>query len=163
MKAFKRILIVLLVIFLILQFFRPVKNLSGGTTYDISKNYAVPADVHAILVKACNDCHSNKTRYPWYAEVQPVAWWMDDHIKEAKRKINFNDFTSYRIARQFKKLEDCMDEVKDGGMPLSSYTIIHKDAMLSDAEKVTFTNWCNTLRNSIRAKYPADSLLMKKK
>lgn len=163
MKIFKRILIVLLVIFLIIQFFRPVKNISGDTTHDISKNYAVPADVHAILVKACNDCHSNKTRYPWYSEVQPVAWWVDDDIKEAKRKINFNEFTSYRIARQFKKLEDCMDEVKDGGMPLSSYTIIHKDAMLTDAEKSIFTNWCNTVRDSIRAKYPADSLIMKKK
>ena len=163
MKIFKRILIVLLVIFLIIQVFRPVKNLSGDTTHDISKNYAVPANVQTILVKACYDCHSNKTRYPWYAEVQPVAWWMDDHIKEAKRKINFNAFTSYSIARQFKKLEDCMDEVKDGGMPLSSYTFIHRNSILTDAEKSTFTNWCHAVRDSIRAKYPADSLLMKKK
>lgn len=163
MKIFKRILIVLLVIFLIIQVFRPVKNLSGDTTHDISKNYAVPANVQTILVKACYDCHSNKTRYPWYAEVQPAAWWMDDHIKEAKRKINFNEFTTYRIARQFKKMEDCMDEVKDGGMPLSSYTIIHKDAILSDTEKSIFIHWCNTVRDSIRAKYPADSLVMKRK
>ena len=163
MKIFKRVLLVLLVICIIIQFFRPVKNLSGDTTHDISKNYLVPADVHAILIKACYDCHSNKTRYPWYAEAQPIAWWMADHIQEAKRKINFNEFSSYRIARQFKKLEDCMDEVKDGSMPLPSYTLIHRNAILTDAEKSTFTNWCNSVRDSIRARYPADSLIIKKK
>ena len=163
MKIFKRVLLVLLVICIIIQFFRPVKNLSGDTTHDISKNYVVSADVHAILIKACYDCHSNKTRYPWYAEAQPIAWWMADHIQEAKRKINFNEFSSYRIAKQFKKLEDCMDEVKDGSMPLPSYTLIHQNAILTDAEKSTFTNWCNSVRDSIRARYPADSLIIKKK
>jgi hypothetical protein len=123
----------------------------------------VPEDVKAILVKACNDCHSNKTRYPWYAEVQPVSWWLSDHVKDGKQRMNFNEFSSYRIAKQYEKMKDCINEVKDGGMPLPSYTWIHKDAILTDAEKQTFLAWCNTIRESMKAKYPADSLVIKKK
>ena len=153
---------VLLVIFIIAQVFRPSKNLSGNKDHSIGKTYAVPADVEAILTKACYDCHSNTTRYPWYSYIQPVAWWLGDHIKDGKRHLNFDEFSSYRVNEQFKKLEECIKEVKEGGMPLSSYTIIHTDAKLTDAEKATFLNWCAAIRDTIRTKYPADSLILKK-
>jgi hypothetical protein len=77
--------------------------------------------------------------------------------------MNFNEFDGYRIAKQYKKLEECIKEVKEGDMPLSSYTIIHKDAILTDAEKQTLFNWCEVIRDSIKARYPADSLVIKKK
>ncbi len=163
MKTIKKILIGLLVIFVVAQAFRPAKNNSGVKTKDISVSYVVPEDVKAILAKACNDCHSNNTRYPWYAEIQPAAWWLSDHIKDGKRKMNFNEFDGYRIARQYKKLEECIEQVKEGEMPLSSYTVIHKDAILTDAEKQTLFNWCEVIRDSIKARYPADSLVIKKK
>jgi len=163
MRTFKRILLVLLVIFIIAQAFRTGKNTSNDTTKDISKTYVVPQNVKAILAKACNDCHSNSTRYPWYAEIQPVSWWLGNHIKDGKRKLNFNEFDGYPIARQYEKLEDCIKEVKDGGMPLPSYTLIHKDAVLTDVEKKTFLDWCGILRENIKANNPADSLVIKKK
>jgi hypothetical protein len=162
MRIFKSILLVLLVIFLAIQVFRPAKNLSGATTNDISTLYTVPEDVKVILAKACNDCHSNKTKYPWYSEIQPVSWWLSNHVKDGRRHMNFNEFATYRVAKQYKKLEECIDEVKDGAMPLSSYTILHKDAVLTDAEKQTFFAWVNSVRDSIKAKYPPDSLLIKK-
>ena len=103
MKIVKRILLILLVIFIVLQAFRPAKNISNDTTKDISKSYIVPEDVKQILAKACNDCHSNHTRYPWYAEVQPIGWWLANHVKDGKKELNFNEFDKYRIARQYKK------------------------------------------------------------
>ena len=163
MKIFTKILIGLLIILIVMQAFRPAKNTSNDTSKDISKSYVVPENVKIILAKACNDCHSNSTRYPWYAEVQPVSWWLNDHIKEGKQKFNLNEFDGYRIARQYKKLEECMDEVKKGDMPLSSYTLIHRDAILTDAEKQILMNWCEVVRDSIKARYPADSLVIKKK
>ena len=163
MKIVKKILIGLLIVLIVMQAFRPAKNLSNNTTNDISKTYTVPDDVKTILAKACYDCHSNNTRYPWYSSVQPFAWWHGDHIKEGKRKMNFNEFNGYRIAKQYKKLEECIKEVKEGEMPLPSYTWMHKDAILTDAEKQIFFNWCQTLRDSIKARYPADSLVIKKK
>ena len=163
MNAFKKIGIGLLIVLLVMQAFRPAKNTSNDTTKDISKSYVVPENVKAILAKACNDCHSNSTRYPWYAEVQPVSWWLNNHINDGKKHFNLNEFDGYRIARQYKKLEECMEQVKEGEMPLSSYTIIHKDAILTPAEKETLMNWCEIVRDSIKARYPADSLVIKKK
>ena len=163
MKIFKKILIGLLIVFVVMQAYRPAKNLSNDTTNDISKSYKVPDDVKTILAKACYDCHSNNTRYPWYTEIQPVGWWLNDHIKEGKKELNFNAFSSYRIARQYRKMEECIDEVKEGKMPLPSYLQIHKVSILTDTEKQTFLNWCHTVRDSMRARYPADSLFMKKK
>lgn len=163
MKIFKKVLIGLLIVFIVMQAFRPAKNTSNDTSKDISKSYTVPDEVKTILAKACYDCHSNNTRYPWYSEVQPFAWWHGDHIKEGKRKMNFNEFDGYRIARQYKKMEECIKEVKEGEMSLPSYTWIHKDAILTDAEKQTLFNWCETVRDNIKARYPADSLVIKKK
>jgi len=163
MKILKNIGVLLLVILLVMQAFRPEKNLSANIDNDISQSYPVPDEVKTILAKACNDCHSNKTEYPWYANIQPVTWWLNDHIIDGKRHMNFNEFNKYRIAKQYKKLEECIEEVKDGAMPLPSYTIIHKNAILSDAEKLTLSNWCSSIRDSIKAKYPADSLVLPKR
>lgn len=163
MKIVKNFLIGLFLVLIVLQAFRPVKNTSADTTNDISRSYPVPEEVKTILTKACFDCHSNNTVYPWYAEIQPVAWWLDHHIKEGKREINFNEFAAYRIGRQYKKLEECLKQIKEDEMPLESYTIIHKKAILSDTEKQSLSTWFTSLRDSIKAKYPADSLILKKK
>lgn len=163
MKLFKKILLALLIIFVVMQAFRPTKNLSANTENDISVSYPVPDEVKTILAKACNDCHSNKTEYPWYANIQPAAFWLNDHVVDGKRHLNFNEFNKYRIAKQYKKLEECIDEVKEGEMPLESYTIIHKNAILTEPEKITLTNWCLSVRDSIKAKYPADSLVLPKR
>jgi hypothetical protein len=163
MKIVKRILLGLLIIFIVMQAFRPAKNISNDTTRDISKSYIVPENVQQILTKACNDCHSNHTRYPWYAEIQPVSWWLADHVKDGKKELNFNEFDKYRIARQYKKLEECVEQIKEGKMPLPSYTIIHKDAILTEAEKQILYNWCEILRDSIKVTYPADSLVIKRR
>ncbi len=163
MKIFKKILVGLLIVFVVMQAFRPAKNRSNDTSRDISFSYPVPEEVKVILTKACNDCHTNNTRYPWYAEIQPVSWWLGDHVKEGKKHFNLNEFSGYRIARQYKKLEECIEQVKEGEMPLPSYTWLHKDAVLTDAEKQTLMAWCDIVRDSIKAKYPADSLVIKRK
>ena len=89
-KFFKRSFQILLLAFIIIQFFRPAKNRSDViSANDITKKYAVPADVLNILQTSCYDCHSNNTKYPWYSYIQPVAWWLDSHIKNGKRGLNF--------------------------------------------------------------------------
>ncbi len=162
-KIFKRTFQILLLAFIVIQFIRPAKNKSEGiSNNDISKIYAVPADVQSILKTSCYDCHSNNTVYPWYAEIQPAAWWLADHIKEGKRELNFSEFASYRIGRQYRKLEEVNKEVKENEMPLESYLWIHKNAKLSDEQKLTLANWVTAVRDTIKANYPADSLVRKK-
>ncbi len=154
---------VLVVAIVAIQFFHPERNQNTLTTQtDISHLYPVPDDVSVILDKACNDCHSNNTIYPWYANVQPVAWWLNDHIKEGKGELNFNEFAAYPPAKQYRKLEEVKKEIDEGEMPISPYTFIHTDARLTETEKHTLTNWTEGIRAQLRAKYPPDSLVSKK-
>jgi hypothetical protein len=159
----KKILLGLLVVFIVLQAFRPAKNNTGDKSKDISLSYPVSDSVTALFNKACNDCHSNNTEYPWYAEVQPLGWWLNDHVIDGKKHFNLNEFSSYRIAKQYHKLEECIEQLKEGEMPLESYTVIHKEARLSEAERETLVAWFESIRDSMKLKYPADSLVIKRK
>lgn len=162
-KIFKRLFFVLLLAFIVIQFFRPAKNKAEGMSKnDITTLYAVPEDVQSVLKTSCYDCHSNNTVYPWYAEVQPVAWWLNDHVQDGKKDLNFSEFASYRPRRQYRKLEEINELIKENEMPLNSYLWIHKDAKLSDQQKLTLANWVNAVRDTLKAHYPIDSLERKK-
>ena len=161
-KVVKRILVILLALFILIQFFRPKKNLSAGISKnDISTQYPVPDSVQAILKVACNDCHSNNTRYPWYAEIQPTAWWLNNHINDGKKDLNFSEFTSYRLRKQYTKFDQINKLVKGNEMPLPSYTWIHKDARLTIKQKLAIATWTTSIRDSMKAHYPLDSLVKK--
>lgn len=160
----KKIVYLLVIVLIIIQFFRPAKNINtsaSATENDITKLYTVPENVQSILKTSCYDCHSNNTAYPWYNNIQPVAWWLKNHVDEGKREINFNEFASYNIRRQYKKLDEVIEQVKENEMPLSSYTLIHTNAKLSEEQKLLVTNWAEGIRKEIASKYPADSLIKK--
>jgi cytochrome c551/c552 len=159
----RRILLIIIIILIAIQFIRPAKNQSNDVlTSDISHVYTVPQNVSVILKKACNDCHTNNTVYPWYAQIQPVGWWLNHHIEEGKDELNFNEFGAYAVPRQYHKLEEVVEQVKEGEMPIWSYTLIHTNAKLTDDEKQTLINWAQGIRNTMKAKYPADSLVIKR-
>jgi len=159
----KKILLVLLVILIVIQFIKPQKNIQpGAQPADISTLYPVPANVDSLLIIACKDCHSNNTRYPWYNNFQPIAWYLANHVKDGKRSFNLNEFATYPVARQYDKIEEIKKQIDSGDMPLSSYTIIHRDAILTDAEKNTIITWSENIRKEMEAKYPKDSLIRKR-
>lgn len=159
----KKILLVILAILVVIQFFRPKKNQSDNRSQNIAGLYPVPVDVNRILTNSCADCHSNKTVYPWYAEIEPVGWWLNNHIVSGKRHFNLDSFTGLRVAFQKKKMEDCLEQLKDDDMPLGSYTLIHRYARLSEADKAKLTDWCQGIIDQIKSKYPADSLVLPKR
>lgn len=161
----KRIWIALIIVFIIIQFARPEKNLSDDRTHDVSKTYQVPANVEQVLKGACYDCHSNKTVYPWYAEVQPVGWWLNDHVEEAKSELNFSSFTSRKVAVQNHKFEEVIETVKEKEMPLPSYTWLgmHPEGNLSDAERQILIDWAQAQMDTLKAQYPADSLVLRRR
>ena len=152
----RTILIALAFVLVAIQFFRPEKNQAAGPfPNDIATKYAVPAQVHAVLKRSCFDCHSNNTDYPWYNNIQPVAWFLDHHVQEAKGELNFNEFTSYSPKKARHKLEEVGKSVTEGWMPLDSYLWIHRDAKLSPAEVKLVADWANGLQSEIPA--PADT------
>jgi hypothetical protein len=162
MKLLKLGLLVLAGLFVILQFIRPTKNLSKDpSTSSITTDFTVPSDVQGLLQRSCYDCHSNNTVYPWYAEIQPVGWWLSSHITHGKRSLDFDEFGSYRPFRQYRRFGDIIEQVTKDEMPLPSYLIIHRYAKLSPQEKAVLVGWCRAMIDSMKAKYPADSLVRK--
>jgi len=159
----KKILLFLLAALVVIQFFHPKPNKSKGEQPNyIGKVYTVPEDVKSILSKACNDCHSNNTKYPWYCNFQPVDWWTAGHIRNAKKQLNLDEYTNRPLRYQYHKMEEAIEMVKDEKMPLNSYTWIHKGARLTDEEKNKIIGWANAVMDTMEAKYPIDSLIRKK-
>lgn len=156
-------MLVLLAALVVIQFFRPKKNKSDGPQPNyIGNAFAVPADVKSILAKACNDCHSNNTRYPWYSNFQPVLWWLNNHIQDGKKEINFDEYSNRSLRYQYHKMEETIEMVKEGKMPINSYTWTHKDAKLTTEEKTKITGWAQSVMDTLKARYPIDSLIKKK-
>jgi len=158
MKLWKKIVLGLAVVFVILQFVRPEKNVGNSSAHSIAQHFNVPPGVQTILQRSCYNCHSNNTVYPWYAEVQPAGWFLANHIRDGKRGLNFDEYTSYRLMKQYRRFKDIVDQIQSDEMPLPSYLIIHRDAKLSSLQKDELIQWCTAMRDSMKAQFPADSL-----
>jgi hypothetical protein len=148
---FRRFLPACLLLLALLQLWRPARNLGAATgPNEIGvRPPPVPARVQDLLRRACYDCHSNHTNYPWYAEVQPVRWWLDSHINDGKRHLNFSEFGSYPVTRAAKKAATIADEVEQHSMPLKSYTWVHAEARLSAAEIRLLADWADKLHDQL--------------
>lgn len=161
---FKKILLFLLAALVVIQFIHPKKNKSEGPQpHFIGNTYAIPADVKSLLNSACLDCHSNNTRYPWYAMLQPIHWWMEDHVKDGKRSVNYDEYTNRPLRYQYHKLEETIEMVKESKMPIKSYTWTHKDARLTQEERAKITGWAQSVMDTMKARYPIDSLVRPRK
>jgi hypothetical protein len=146
MPYLKKILISLLVILIALQFFRPEKNIAEGISEaDITYAIEVPSDISSILVEKCYDCHSHNTQYPWYFNLQPIAWWMADHIRHGKEELNFSDFKNYSERKANHKLEEISELIRDDEMPLPSFTLVHQSAKLTAEEKSSINAWIKSM------------------
>jgi hypothetical protein len=142
MSKKKKALYIVIGLFGIIQFIRPSKNTGEVyTNNDISHSVDVPANVKNILEKSCNDCHSNNTIYPWYTNIQPLGWWLNHHVNEGVEELNFSEFNTYKLRRKLHKLEEIAEQVKEGEMPLGTYTWIHSEAKLTVAEQQILIDW----------------------
>ena len=146
----KKVIITIVFLFGVMQLIRPAKNIGNG---DLSRSIEVkspmPADVKASLQKACYDCHSNTTKYPWYAEIQPVGWYLTNHVREGKQHLNFDEFLNYDANEMDEKMEEVIESQTEGWMPMDSYTLIHKEALLTVAEKNAIIAYAKAIRSSI--------------
>lgn len=153
MGLFKKILLVILIAFIAIQFIRPARNTNGQVLpTDITKAVTIPDTVLNVFKNSCYDCHSNNTRYPWYANIQPIGWVLASHIKNGKENLNFSEFGTYSERKQANKLKSIKLSIKDGSMPLSSYTTMHTGAKLSIENKNLVNDWATKTKDSIDAK-----------
>jgi len=147
MKITKRILVLALFVLIGMQFYRPEKNIdtTGYIATFISETNP-PEKVKAILINSCYDCHSNNTKYPWYNSIAPVSYWLADHIKDGKKHLNFSDWEKYSARKKDHKLEELIEEVTEGKMPLKEYKWTHEKARLSKEEQEAVIAWAKQTR-----------------
>ena len=146
MKNFKIIVLILLIVFVGIQFFPTKRNQSESVpNTDFMIVNTVPKNIDNLLKTACYDCHSNNTSYPWYNKVQPVAWFLENHIDEGKAELNFNEWDNYSNRRKKSKLKSIVSQIEDNKMPPNSYSFIHKDAVLSNEQKQEIIDWINSM------------------
>ena len=150
MKIVKIIAVVLLVAFVGIQFVPTERNQSDVVPKtDFMLVNSVPDHIKSKLQTSCYDCHSNNTQYPWYNKVQPIAWFLEDHIKEGKAELNFNEWDSLSNRRKKSKLRSIIKQIENDEMPLDSYTLIHREASFSEAEKQELIQCVEGLKDSI--------------
>ena len=133
-----------------IQFVRPDRtNPPIDPARDIVRGASLPADVHAILERSCFDCHSNRTRWPWYSQVAPASWLVVDDVNEGRKHLNFSEWEGYKVGRRVSKLESLMGEVDKGTMPPRNYLLLHSEAALSSAERDLIVRWAEDLSDSL--------------
>ncbi|MDT7831005.1 heme-binding domain-containing protein [Flavobacteriaceae bacterium S356] len=157
MKIIKKILVFLLVVFVIMQFFGPDKNQGELSSLDAFLAEANPPEnVKMILKETCFDCHSNVTRYPWYNRITPVNYWIDGHIDHGKGELNFSKWSSYSLKRKEHKMEEVWEEVAKKKMPLASYTWTHSDANLTQEQIDIVVTWAKKIQADYKTQMKAN-------
>ncbi len=149
-KTLKILGILIFVGFVVLQFFGIDKTTPPIVPSEtLEAAVSVPADISQIMVRSCNDCHTNATIYPWYSNVQPFGWFLKNHIEEGRQKLNFSIFNIYTAQKKAKRLDDVCDQVESKEMPLPSYLWIHRDAVLTDSDAKALCDWAKQEQGKI--------------
>lgn len=136
MKLLPKVLLGVGVVFVLIQLVRP-----SMTNPPVTGDVGAPPEVAAVLKKACYDCHSNETVWPWYSQVAPVSWLVAHDVNDGRKHLNFSEWQGYEEGRKLKKLKEIDEEVGEGEMPMAIYLPAHPEAKLTDAEKKLLTDW----------------------
>ena len=138
----KTILTILLVVFIIMQFFRIDKtNPPVNKELDFVEITQPPKEIAAMIKDACYDCHSHEVEYPWYTNVAPVSWWVKGHIDNGISEVNFSEWGNYPKDKAKHKLEESYEKVEKKEMPLTPYLIAHSEARLTEEQRAQLVDF----------------------
>ena len=141
-KVVKALLLIVAALLVVVQFVRPARTNPGVVAgQSLEEMSPPPAEVVRVLERSCMDCHSNRTRWPWYSNVSPVSWFVVDHVEEGRQELNFSRWGSYSASRREGYLKAICESASEGWMPLSSYTLVHRGAVLKPADRKTLCDW----------------------
>jgi len=131
-----------------IQFVRPARtNPATIPERTLAARVPVGSEAAAVLDRACRDCHSNDTRWPWYSHVAPVSWFVIDHVNHGRRHLNYSDWAQYPRDDAERLLKNVCAFAKKDTMPLPSYLRVHREARLTDADVAALCDWTEvTLR-----------------
>jgi dsDNA-binding SOS-regulon protein len=142
MRLFFKIFVSLVIVaFVVIQFFQPEKNIGEVTQNHIFRQEKLPENVQLTIQNACLDCHSNNTRYPFYDRIAPASWMVSKHVTEGKKELNFSEWGEMDAYDKIKALEDIRQELEQNTMPLKAYVVMHREAKLSEEQKTALFSW----------------------
>ena len=144
----KKIGLAILVIFILIQFIRPERNDSGDWTNDYTTVLNVPDEVIEIIKTSCGDCHTNRTKYPWYSQIAPVSWYLANHVNYGKRNLNFSEWTNYNENQLNHLISDLEEVLETRAMPLKSYLWLHDEARMTDEQYEVLKNWVVSIKSN---------------
>lgn len=145
LRWLKRVILPLFAVLLLIQVFQPARtNPLIDPKREIHTNLAVAPSVTNVLARSCNDCHSNRTVWPWYSGVAPASWLVVSDVNRGRKVLNFSEWNTYGAKEQREHLEEICKEVTEGEMPGFSYTLMHRDAKLSKADVAAVCGWTQT-------------------
>ena len=134
-RWFKYLLLVGVVLLAAAQLVRPARtNPPIDSTQTLQAHTPEGGSTVSVINRACRDCHSNETSWPWYSNVAPVSWLIVHDVEEGRRAVNFSAWGAYPPDHRSKLLKDACKEVSEGEMPMSAYTFLHPEARLSAAD-----------------------------
>ena len=149
-KLLQRSLIVVAFVLAAAQMIRPERtNPAVDHERTVQAHLAVPAEVTAVFERACRDCHSNRTQWPWSSHVAPVSWLVVDDVNHGRSHLNLSEWATYDRKKADKLLDEICEEISDGGMPLRSYRWVHPEARLSTGEVELVCSWSREQRQKL--------------
>ena len=153
-KILKWSAIVVIVILAAAQFVRPARtNPPTEEARAAQAHLSMPSDVQAVLKRACYDCHSNETTWPWYSNVAPVSWFVTDHVDHGRKHLNFSDWAQQGRHTDKQDADSQLDEIRKEvearNMPLGSYLLLHPGAKLSDQDVKIISDWAASERRRL--------------
>jgi hypothetical protein len=138
----RRLLLGFVILLALIQLIRPARTnppVSPGKA--IGANLAIDPGVAAVFERSCKDCHSYRTVWPWYSSVAPISWLVIHDVNEGRGKMNLSEWSGYNSEEAHTLLNHMCREVSEDGMPIFAYKVIHRDAVLSDADKKAICDW----------------------
>ena len=136
--------------FIAVQVIRPERtNPAFDRSSDISALPGADSVLGSLIRRACYDCHSFETRWPWYSEFAPGSWLVANDVQTGRRHVNFSIWGKYPATRRAQSLEDIQDQVSAADMPLPKYLMLHPDARLTQADRDYIVAWAKKQRDSL--------------
>lgn len=146
----RKVLLVSLVLIVIVSILTP-PHVSEKAGAPMLVGAHAPANVRAVIERSCLDCHSESTHFPWYSYIAPISWLVKNDVTQGREHLNLSRWNEYSLIRRERCLSEIANQIEDGGMPLASYTWIHRDAVLSPADIDAIFQWTQEERSRLIA------------
>ena len=142
----KKIGLIVVIVFIAIQYYRPNKNQQMESTLDDFLLYQkAPKNIVKLMENSCYNCHSNFTKYYWYNNIAPVSWYIDSHTEKAKEGLNLSDWAIKDVRDKRAMLSAIAFNISEDKMPLPYYILMHPDAELSEKDKKEIMDWLYTI------------------